>query len=115
MTIQLDQGEEPITLPAAAKLVGASRVAVWGWITKGIDGIRLRGGRIGRMWITSKEALQEFHEALTRVRVEPKFEPPAQAEPKARSRKRSPEEERRAQEWVRRWKERTGKAGRSEA
>jgi excisionase family DNA binding protein len=68
MTVKIGE-EVALTVREAAEMVGVSRDAVWSWITRGVDGIRLRAGRIGRQWATSREALQEFQERLTERRL----------------------------------------------
>jgi len=35
------------------------------WIWHGVDGVKLEACRIGGRWLTSKQALQRFSEALT--------------------------------------------------
>ncbi len=62
--------ERLLTIEEAAKLSKASFPSVWRWILKGLPGpngecVRLRAQRLGRKWVTSAEALQEFSLALT--------------------------------------------------
>jgi hypothetical protein len=69
--------ETPIPLAAAAKLLPAARngkrchlSTLLRWILRGCRGpdgtlIRLEGARLGDRWVTSREALQRFAEALT--------------------------------------------------
>jgi hypothetical protein len=69
--------EAPLPLAAAARLVPAGRggkkthlSTLVRWITQGVrlpDGkvVRLEAVRLGSRWVTSREALQRFAEALT--------------------------------------------------
>lgn len=96
MTVRLDRGEKAITLPEAAIIANVRRETVWGWITRGVEGVRLRAGRIGRQWFTCREALVEFQDRLT-----PKWQtiPPEEREPVRRRRRRDPDRERRIAAW----------------
>jgi hypothetical protein len=65
--------EEILTLAQGAKFAHTSFCSIWRWVMKGLpdsDGqrVRLRAGKLGGHWITSKEAIQEFMELIT-----PKF------------------------------------------
>jgi hypothetical protein len=68
--------ESPLTIEEAARLIPgrAGRhtnfSTVFRWVTKGIvsptgEKVQLRAARAGAKWITSREALQEFLNALT--------------------------------------------------
>jgi hypothetical protein len=62
--------ETPMSFQQAAVHAHCSFQSVWRWALKGCpDGkgghLRLRAMRVGCKWITSREALQEFSEALT--------------------------------------------------
>jgi hypothetical protein len=69
--------EQPIPLEAACRIVPPARggkkthlSTLLRWITKGAKGpggetVRLEAVRLGGRWMTSREALQRFAEALT--------------------------------------------------
>lgn len=75
--VGIDLGSEHvISLAEAARSVPASQgksvnpATVWRWIRKGLlagDGrrVRLAAAKLGGRWVTSREALQRFLEALT--------------------------------------------------
>jgi hypothetical protein len=75
--VGIDLGSEHvISLAQAARSVPSSQgktvhaATVWRWIRKGVlagDGrrVRLDAAKLGGRWVTSKEALQRFLEALT--------------------------------------------------
>ena len=43
-----------------------SRRAVWDWITRGVQGVRLEAASIGGKWVTSEGALRRFISASTK-------------------------------------------------
>jgi hypothetical protein len=69
--------ENLVPIAAAVPLIPPSRNAeqtsfstVWRWITQGVrspsgDTVRLEALRLGGRWVTSREAIQRFAEALT--------------------------------------------------
>ena len=92
--------ETPLPLAAAAKLVPPGRngkrthlSTLLRWILKGAKSpsgeiVRLEAARLGSRWVTSREALQRFAEALT----------PSLSETPAASLPRAPTARRRASE-----------------
>ena len=76
------EGEELLTLSQAARLFpghrgakSTSRVTVGRWITRGnrtADGsrVKLEGVRVGSSWMTSREAVNRYLEALSRGRTD---------------------------------------------
>jgi hypothetical protein len=62
--------ERSLTLDEATKPAKVSFTTLWRWVVRGIptrDGgrVRLRAMKLGRRWVTSYEALEEFAAALT--------------------------------------------------
>lgn len=62
--------EDVVTLTEAADLIGEAtgqrpdRTTVYRWIMRGINGQRLEGARIGNPFVTSKQALNRYFEAI---------------------------------------------------
>jgi hypothetical protein len=66
------QAESLITISQAARLVPPGRqgkpthvATIHRWINQGVRGVRLDAIRLGGRWLTSREALQRFAQALT--------------------------------------------------
>jgi hypothetical protein len=62
--------EDPIRLEEAAHTVKTHFSTVYRWVLRGVPGpsgnrIRLEAIRVGRAWLTSRQALARFSEALT--------------------------------------------------
>lgn len=81
--------ENLLTLHDAAQLLPSNRVGkrvnfstIWRWALKGIraiDGrlVKLEAARVGGRWLTSKEAIERFSEALTPTNDDAQIRPPA--------------------------------------
>lgn len=70
--------EELLTLNEAAKVLprlrrgrGVHVNTLYRWISRGRAGVRLEAIKVGRTWLTSREALQRFGDRLTAQFVEP--------------------------------------------
>jgi hypothetical protein len=50
--------------PSATSAKAVTPVTIWRWINNGIGGVKLDAIRIGRRWMTSREALGRFGAAL---------------------------------------------------
>jgi hypothetical protein len=64
--------ERPIRIEEAARLANTHFSTVFRWILKGAKNpsgqrVRLQGCRLGGKWVTSKESLKRFSEALTPI------------------------------------------------
>jgi hypothetical protein len=64
-------GSLPSILPASRSGRPLARAAVWRWISKGLPGpdgmrVRLEAVRLGRRWMTSRQALARFMARTTR-------------------------------------------------
>jgi hypothetical protein len=90
------QTEKVISLREAARMMPSCRqgkalhhLTVHRWIFKGVDGVQLEGARLGGQWVTSREALARFSEALTVKRTLPRLneDKPVGRPEKARKRK----------------------------
>ena len=65
-------GEETLTLAEAARALPRLRKGkkvhvstLYRWISRGLNGVRLEAGKLGRTVVTSREALQRFSERLS--------------------------------------------------
>jgi hypothetical protein len=82
-------GEDTLRVEEAAAIVRRHFSTVYRWCLRGVpDGagnrIKLRAVRVGGCWLTSRQALQEFAEALT-----PKSTDDAVIPPRTQSAKRA--------------------------
>jgi len=64
-------GSLPAILPAACSGRPMARAAVWRWVVKGLRGpdgmrVRLEAVRLGKRWVTSRQALSRFMARTTR-------------------------------------------------
>lgn len=80
--------ESPLTATEAAKRCGVTTNAVVRWMKRGkpIEGVRVRleGWRVGRVWMTTAEALARFIGASTWLnRLEPATSPDGISEEEA--------------------------------
>jgi hypothetical protein len=62
--------ETTLTIGEAAPIARTSFCSLWRWILRGVPGpngrrVRLEAVRCGGKWLTSREALQRFTEAIT--------------------------------------------------
>jgi hypothetical protein len=62
--------EDTIRLEEAARIARSHFTSVYRWVLRGLPGpdgqrVRLEAVRVGRAWITSREALARFAERLT--------------------------------------------------
>jgi hypothetical protein len=62
--------EETIRLEEAARISKVHFSSAYRWVLRGVPGpsgtrVRLEAVRVGRAWVTSREALQRFSAALT--------------------------------------------------
>ena len=72
-TVMIDlQKEKAISLRDAARLLpparqnkGVHSSTLTRWISRGLRGVHLEAHRIGGRWVTSREALERFSQALT--------------------------------------------------
>jgi hypothetical protein len=74
--------ESTLTIGEAAPIARTSFCSLWRWILRGVPGpegrrVRLEAVRCGGKWLTSKEALQRFIEAIT-----PRFDTDATTAPR---------------------------------
>jgi hypothetical protein len=74
--------ESTLTIGEAAPIARTSFCSLWRWILRGVPGpdgrrVRLEAIRCGGMWLTSREALQRFTEAIT-----PRFDAEATTAPR---------------------------------
>jgi hypothetical protein len=80
--------ESTLTIAEAARIGRTSFCSVWRWLLRGVPDpqgrrVRLEGVRVGGRWLTSKEALERFAEALT-----PQWEDDARTPPRTKTARR---------------------------
>lgn len=60
-----------LSLSAAAKSLGVSRVTVYRWVTRGVKGVKLVTGTVGGQMFTTKHLIDKFNEEVSKRRGKP--------------------------------------------